>query len=163
MSNEQMSLGVSADKVMELVKGELSSRRRWLYRIVLGAAATVLSLTVSLWVTEPDPLPTRLHFAFAVMCGIAGGWVIVLSWLLLRRNCPTAIDRIATSWMATAATATSLVVSVGIALMRNEVAAAVGLAALGFVLLAAAIVSLRSAYGQRSRLLQQLEQLKASS
>ena len=93
----------STENVLALVRGELSARRRWFYRGVLLAASIGVAVIVSLWTTEPRPLPVRLHVAFAGLSVIGVSWIGVLSWILSRRYCPTAIDRIATAWVATGA------------------------------------------------------------
>ena len=150
----------STEAIIDLVKGELSSRRRWLYRLFLVAAASMLAAMVSLWLTEPGPLPLRLHISFAAMCSIATGWVCVLGWVLLRKQCPTALDRIATCWMATFASGLSLCLSVAIAVLRNQIIASLWLGLIGGVLFATAVLMLRNAYRVRNQLRGKLEQLR---
>lgn len=91
------NMNKSMDAAHLLVRGELSSGKRWFYRMILLATSILLAVVLSLWATEPGPLPDRLHFAFGVMTLIACGWIGVLSWILSRRLCPTAVDRIATA------------------------------------------------------------------
>lgn len=152
----------STDPIMAMVRGELTSRKRWFYRLVLLVAGIGLALLLSLWLTEPRPLPPRLDVAFAVLTAIASGWIAVLTWILTRRACPTAVDRIATAWMATAGTTLSLVVSVPIALLRGNVAAASGLALLGVILVGLSLTLLRRAYRVRSELRQRLFDMQAA-
>jgi hypothetical protein len=146
----------SPDSILALVHGELSSGKRWVYRVILLAASVGVAALVSLWSTEPEPLPLRLHVAFAALTVIGTGWVGVLTWILTRRNCPTALDRIATAWMATIACSLFLIVSLPIAVARGELPAAASLALMGLGLLGSAVVMLRAAYAQRARLRSEL-------
>jgi O-antigen/teichoic acid export membrane protein len=97
------------------------------------------------------------------MSAIGMGWILVMSWVLLRRNCPTAFDRIATGWMATLACALSLGVSLPIALLRGNMQAALLLGLLGVALLVAALVVLRSAYRRRTTLRARLDELEGAT
>lgn len=149
------------EATLALVRGELSAARRWGYRLVFAVAATMVAALASLWATEPGPLPMRLHVAFAVMIAIGLGWVSVSGWILLRHRCPTALDRIASCWMATIACAISLVVSVAIALFRGQHLAALTLAILGISLEVVAVVLLRNAYAFREHLRSRLAEINA--
>lgn len=152
------------DQVLALIRGELSSPRRWFYRAILLGAAIMTAAIVSLWATEPRPLPTRLHVAFAAMTAIGAGWIAVLTWILTRRNCPTALDRLATSWMATIACALFIAVAIPIALSRARADhAALYLGAVGLVLLAAAALNLRLAYSHGAKLRAQLAKLSRTA
>lgn len=151
------------DLSLSVVQGEMSTRKRWRYRVLLVVAGAMIAAVVSLWVTEPEPLPTRLHVAFAAMTAVGVGWILVLTWLLVRRHGSTAVDRIATGWMATIACSVSLVLSVSIALIRGNNLAAVSLAILGLGLLGIAVLILRSGYSLRSRLLASLKELEKVS
>lgn len=146
----------SPDSILALVHGELSSGKRWAYRLILLAASVGVAALASLWSTEAGPLPLRLHVAFAALTVIGVGWVGVLTWILTRRNCPTALDRLATAWMATIACSLFLIVSLAIAAARGEVGAALSLGLLGLGLLGFAVVMLRAAYAQRARLRREL-------
>ena len=148
------------DEVLALVRGELSTGRRWAYRLVLLLASLGVAALLSLWLTEPGPLPLRLHVAFAMLTCVASGWIGVLTWILTRRNCPTALDRLATAWMATIACSLFLAVSLPIAVMRGNLAAALSLGLLGIVLLGAALLMLRTAYTLRAQLRSKLAELE---
>ncbi len=151
------------ESVLVLVRGELSPAKRWSYRVILVLASIGVAAVLSLWMTEPRPLPARLHVAFGVLCSIGLGWVSVLSWILLRRGCPLAIDRLATAWMATTACGLSLIVSVVIAGSRGSLAS---LATAGFVgagLLGLAVLFLRRAYLLRATIQQRIQELQGSS
>ncbi|MBC7968274.1 MAG: hypothetical protein H7Z17_20400 [Fuerstia sp.] len=150
------------EPVLALVHGELSRAKRWSYRIILLLASVEVAALLSLWVTEPKPLPTRLHVAFGAMTCIGLGWIGVLTWILARRNCPTVLDRLATAWMATAACSVSLVVSLSIALVRNDINAAVAAGGSGLVLLSLAVLLLNRAYSLRATLRARLKELQAT-
>ena len=153
----------STEPILAIVRGELSPTRRWVYRVMLLMVSVLLALLVALWVTEPGPLPRRLHISFAGMSSIAVGWVAVLAWILTRRSCPTAIDRLATNWMATLACCAFLAISVPIALFRGQTQAALGLGVTGVGMLALALFLLRGTYALRARLRTKLTELEAAS
>ena len=151
------------EPILALLRGELSPTKRWAYRLILVLTGVVVAALVTLWVTEPDPLPTRLHVAFGAMTCIGLGWIVTLTWILARRNCPTAWDRLATAWMATVACSVSLVVSLAIALVRNETLAAVAVGVTGLVLLGVALRFLGKAYSLRSQLRAKLKELQRTA
>ena len=157
------NLRKSMDAAHMLVRGELSSGKRWFYRIILLGASIALAVVLSLWTTEPRPLPVRLHTAFGAMALISCGWIGVLSWLLCRRFCPTAIDRIATTWMATIACGLFLAVALPISLLRGQFVAATGLSLVGLIMLGTSLALLRSAYAWRTELRGRLAELESSS
>lgn len=148
----------SMEQALALVRGELSPFRRRLYGGVLLVTSLWTAALASLWLTEPQPLPMRLHVAFGAMIAVGSGWTAVLVWILVRRRCPTALDRLATAWMATIACVVSLVLSVGIALLRGNLAAIAGVLVTGLVLLAGALLLLRSALRLRRKLVAQLHE-----
>jgi hypothetical protein len=158
--NEFMQSTPSTDEVMALIRGELSSHRRWFYRGVLLAASVGLAAILSLWTTEPRPLPLRLHVAFAGLTLINVAWIGVLSWTLLRRYCPTALDRIATAWVATGACTLFLLMAVSIALVRGQMGEAMWIGVVGFVLFSVALIMLWRAYVERNKLQSRLASLE---
>lgn len=151
------------EPILSLVNGELTSKMKWAYRALLIFAIVSVSLLGVLWATEPGPLPPRLHVAFGGLCLIGLGWITVLSWILVRRRCPSAIDRIATAWMATIGCSLSLFVSVPIAAFRGNAFALVAVALTGLLLLGVAIWMLKRAYRLKSFLEQKLESLRTAS
>ena len=158
MSNVENSENVPAlDVALRIVRGELSNTRRWMYRVLLMVIFVWVTAMASMWLTEPAGLPVLTNVAFAAMTVIGFGWVGVLVWILTRKSCPTALDRIATGWMATLACSVSLVLSVAVALVRNNQWAALMLAVSGLTMLVAAILLLCSGYSLRRRLVQSLE------
>ena len=146
----------STERVMAMIRGELSSPRRWFYRGVLLAASVGVAAILSLWTTEPGPLPLRLHIAFGALSAIGMSWVCVLTWILWRRRCPTALDRIATGWVATGACTLFLAVAVPVAVVRGDTESAIWLAALGLSMWGIAVMMLRSAYSLKNELLAKL-------
>ena len=102
MKNETEASAVSAAAAaaLSIVNGELSSRQRWIYCVILLLNVVVMAGVLSLWTTAPKPLPTRLHIGFAVIVGSAACWIAVLGWILARKHCPTAVARLATAWVA---------------------------------------------------------------
>jgi hypothetical protein len=156
---DQFPTAPPVDRVLATIHGELSTGRRWVYRLTLLAAGVALAIILSLWLTEPRPLPLRLHLAFAALSSIAAGWIAVLTWILTQKNCPSAMDRLATAWMATVACVTFLVVSLPIALMRGNTLTALSLSVMGIGLLGAALWMLCAAYAFRAKLREKLQEL----
>ena len=163
--NPQDMNAPSTDQILVTIRRELSTRRRWLHRLVLVAAGIVVAAILSLWLTEPQPLPLRTHVAFGMMTLIGAGWIAVSAWILTRRNCPTVVDRLASAWMAAIASALFLAVGASIALLRGEPRAATTVALVGAICLAAALHLLRQAYalraalqGKRAQLISQMKQ-----
>ena len=68
----------------------------------------------------------------------------------------------ATAWMATAAFSVSLVVSLSIALVRNDIRAAVAAGGTGLVLLSLAVLLLSKAYSLRAKLRARLKELQGT-
>ena len=157
------SISPSSESVLAMVRGELSSTRRWFYRLMLLVVSVFLALLLALWATEPGPLPGRLHVAFAAMACIALCWICVTTWILTRRSCPTAIDRLATAWMATAACSLFLAVSTSIALLRGDAFSVLGLGVIGLPLLGLALFLLRRAYSLRAELKAKLVELEGAA
>ena len=149
----------TTERAMALVRGELSSTRRWIYRCLLVAVSLLLALLSTLWATEPDPLPMRTHIAFGVISTIATGWIAVLTTILIARNCPSAIDRLATAWMATVASSAFCVGAVAIAVLRENWSAVGTVLCTGAAFVVASVLLLRSTYAHRRYLQQQVSQL----
>lgn len=159
------SMGIvpSTDRVMAMIRGELTSARRWFYRGVLLVASIGLAVIVSLWTTEPRELPTRLHVAFGALSLINVAWIGVTTWILVRKRSPTALDRIATAWVATGACVLFLCVAVGIAVARERVGAVLWSAAFGVLFLNGAMVMLWRAYAQRRELQRKLAEFERAA
>ncbi|QDT09989.1 hypothetical protein [Planctomycetes bacterium K23_9] len=163
-ANDSIALSdqdVSKAAVLKMVRGELTSRRRWLYRLMLLVVSVVLAAIVSLWMTEPRPLPDRLHWGFGLMSCVALSWIVVLTWILSRRHCPTAIDRLATAWVATAACCLFVMTGVSLSLWRHDVMAVVWVGTVGIGFTVAAVAMLVRAYSLRSMLRAKLAELQS--
>jgi hypothetical protein len=150
--NANSALPPATDRVMAMIRGELSASRRWFYRGVLLAASVGVAAILSLWTTEPGPLPLRLHIAFGALSAIGLSWIGVLTWILWRRRCPTALDRIATGWVATGACTLFLAVALPVAVVRGDAGTAACLGAFGLGMWGIAVTMLRSAYALRAQL-----------
>jgi uncharacterized membrane protein len=153
----------STDPAMAMIRGELTSARRWFYRGVLFVATVGLGGILSLWTTEPRELPMRLHVAFGALSVINAAWIGVMSWILIRKLCPSALDRIATAWVATGACVLFICVAVGIAVARQRVGEVWWAVLLGVLLLNGAIVMLCRAYAQRKELRRKLVELEQAT
>ncbi len=150
----------STEDATAMIRGELSSPRRWFYRGVLLAASVGVAIILSLWTTEPRQLPMRLHAAFAGLTVIGMSWIGLLTWILWRRHCPTALDRIATAWVATGACSLFLFTAVPIAILRERVGGAMWMALLGIFLLSIASAMLWKAYALRAYLRAKMTELE---
>lgn len=148
------------DEILALVQSELSSHRRWLQRIALVAAATMLAIILALWTTEPKPMVLRLHIAFALMSAIGIGWVVILGNILLRKNCPTVWDRIATAWMSVVGCGTFAIGSLVMTLLRGNIMAMLALSMVSGGMLVLAIFHLRNAYRWQDDLRKRLLELE---
>ncbi|MGB7346815.1 MAG: hypothetical protein WBD20_21515 [Pirellulaceae bacterium] len=153
------TLQTTDEKIIALVQSELVSNRRWIHRLALLGASTMFAIVLALWTTEPRPLATKLHLAFAIMSVIAVGWILVLGNILLRKNCPTSWDRIATAWMSVAGCSTFLIASQFVTWLRGDMAAMATLGILGGGMLLLAIHMVRNAYRWQDRLRQRLSEL----
>ena len=160
--NSSVSYPPSTEDVMAMIQGELTSPRRWFYRGVLLAASAGVAIILSLWTTEPRQLPIRLHVAFGGLTVIGMSWIGLMTWILWRRHCPTALDRIATGWVAIGACSLFLFTAVPIAILRDRVGGAMWIALLGTFLLSIAVVVLWRAYSLRAFLLAKMRELEQS-
>ncbi|MEM9643643.1 MAG: hypothetical protein AAF989_01505 [Planctomycetota bacterium] len=142
---------------------ELSSKRRWVHRLILIANAIAIAGVLSLWVTEPGPLPTRLHVAFATLLVIQSVWIITSAWILTRRHCPDSLSRITTAWASVIACSLFTAVGVAICLQRGEPAIALGIGLMGTLAIVITTTGLRGAYSRHSSLNETLLDLKRSN
>ncbi len=154
-----MAHSTSDQKVLALVQAELASNRRWMHRIALVAASTMLAIILALWTTEPKPMLPRLHISFAIMSVIAIGWILLLANILVRKNCPTVWDRIATAWMSVVGCGTFAIASLVMTWLRGDTIAMLTLAMVSGGLLVLAIFNLRNAYRWQDNLRHRLSQL----
>ena len=134
-----------------LARVELSLGAR-VGHVLLGLAASTLTIVIaSLWLTEPD-LPARTSVAFAVLAAIGLGWTIFSVWVLTARRVMFAHQRVVAGRLAVAFTA---VFAAGCVILGLTTAteAAWPAAAMGSVLLAGAVAIWRRAETSRDALL----------
>jgi hypothetical protein len=114
----------------------LSLKARLAHVALLLASLAMAAVIASLWLTEPL-LPMRTQIAFGVMALIGLGWSAFAIWVLRARRPLYARDRVIAGRMAV--TFTSVFVGGAIAMVVTGNAAAIGMLALGVVMLAAAV------------------------
>lgn len=156
ITNPGPEASLTDQRVLDLVRAELTSKRRWVHRVGLVGALIMLAVILSLWTTEPGPLPMRLHGAFGLMSAIAVGWIAIIGNILWRKNCPTARDQIATATMSVVGSLTFTVAAVVITSLRGDIAALATLAALGMSLTLLASLHLRFSLRWRGELQRRL-------
>ncbi len=140
------------EPVVVMIQGQLSTTRRWLYRVLLVVCCVVVAAISSLWMTEPRRLPLRLHIAFAASVMIGFGWICVLMWLLWRRSCFSVVDQVVTGWTATVASCGFLVVALPIAVSRGSTTSLIWLSLLACMMLVTSLFLVFKGYQFQSRL-----------
>lgn len=135
---------VSVAEMQRLLAGELSLRMRLGYTALLLVALAMTGVVGSLWLTEPA-LPLRTQAAFAMIIGIGLSWVVYAVWVLTHRRVLFAGHRIIAARMAIAFTTTFVAASLSLGFWGPAGRAAYGAAAFGAVMLAIAVVMLRTA------------------
>ncbi len=83
----------AAQEVRESLAGELSTRSRLLYTLLLLVDLAMAAAVGSLWLTEPS-LPARTHIAFGLLLVFALTWCGFLLWTLTRRKVLLARHRV---------------------------------------------------------------------
>ncbi len=146
-----------------LVQRKFSPGRRRLYGVLLVLNAVCAAGIASLWITEPGPLPARLHAAFGTLVGVNLGWFAVLVRLWMRRRAFLVDDRVVLARTAVVACSVFLVMSVGVAVSRRESGAAAALGGVGATLAAVAALLLRRALDHRRALTALKAELEARS
>lgn len=151
------------DGTLALIARELAPQRRRRHAGLLVANAGVVAALLSLWATEPGPLPARLHVAFGAMVGIGAAWIVTLLWLRTRHTSLLADDRVALARVAVGASLVFAVVGTGIALGRAEAGAAWAVGSVGGSFLLVAIGMLVRATRQRTLLRAMRARLEAGA
>ncbi|WP_168565131.1 DUF2723 domain-containing protein [Crateriforma spongiae] len=152
----QTPIAQTNDQIFAIVQRELSTQRRTVHRLALLGAIVMTGIVVALWITEHRPLPVRLHVSFAAMSALGVAWIIILGNILLRKNCPTSWDRIATAWAGLAGGIAFAVASTIVCVMRGEPTAAVSLGLASSVFVAIAAMNVRKAYRWQDSLRQRI-------
>jgi hypothetical protein len=161
MPNETELSMPSTDAALSIVNSELSSRQRWIHWSILLLNFAVMAGVLSLWTTEPKPLPTRLHIGFAAIVGLAACWIAVLGWILARKHCQTAVARLATAWVAAIGSLLFFVIGISVSMSRSDSSAALILGSVGVVLIAGTVLMLRRAWADQAGLKAKLAELQA--
>ncbi|MEM6980459.1 MAG: hypothetical protein AAF539_12420 [Planctomycetota bacterium] len=140
------------EQIFAVVQRELTSQRRSIQRLALLGAIVMTGIVAALWITEPRPLPMRLHISFGVMSAIGLAWILILGNILVPKNCPTSWDRIATAWASVAGGIEFTILSTVICAMRCAPVATIAFAVIGSIFVWIAAVSTRNAYRWQARL-----------
>lgn len=145
--------------VSALLDRELSTRSRMGHVLLLLAAATMATITGSLWATEPA-LPNRTSVAFAVMTGMGLCWVAYAGWVLTARRVLLGRQRVVASAMGALFSAVALAGALAVGWLSGMPAA--WPAALVFAAMTmTAIALLMRAQGDYARLCQRRAELQA--
>ena len=142
----------SAAAALAIVRRELAPGRRGLYAAMLVAVATLLGLLLSLWLTEPGPLPPRLHAGFGALALLNAGWCVALVRILVRRGA-VVDDRILLARTAVLGASLFGIVGTAVALSRESASAATAVVALSLTFVALASGLLARALAVRRDLL----------
>lgn len=148
----------SAAALHRLIDAELSLPARLGYVALLLAALTMTGVVATLWATEPG-LPLRAHLGFALMVVIGSSWIVFAIWVLTHRRVLLARHRIVAGRMAVTFTSafalTMLALGYTTGWSEPYKAAAVGL-----LMLSAAIVVLVRAHRSFARLAERRDMLE---
>jgi O-antigen/teichoic acid export membrane protein len=158
MTINELSPPMPADALRRLADAELSTAARVGYVALLLAALIMTVVVGSLWATEPE-LPSRTRLAFAMMTGIGLAWAAFAGWVLRRRRVLLAGHRIVAGRMAVACTAFFVAGALLVGWTSGE-RAAFAAAAVGGVMLAAAVAILVRAHRDFARLSERRRELE---
>ena len=154
--NDTNTLQNQNEKIFAIVQSELATQRRTVQRLALLGAVIMTVIITALWVTEPRPLPLRLHLSFAFMSALGVIWIGLLGNILVRKNCPAAWDRIATAWAGLIGGVGFAVGSTIVCLLRGEPIAGTVFAIVGAVVVILFGLNVRKAYHWQSELRQRI-------
>ena len=136
--------------VQRLLDAELSFRSRLGYVALLLGSLAMATLAGALWLTEPV-LPFRTQAAFALMIVIGLSWVVFSAWVLRYRRVLYARQHIVAGRMAVTFTSLFVVSALAIGYGSGK-DAAYAAAALGGVMLIAAVLMLQRGHREFNRL-----------
>ncbi len=110
---------MSAEEMIGRLEGALSPWRRagGVVALIAGAAGTIF--VVSLWATEPGPLPGHTRLAFALLTGFCLAWAGYGGWAITRRAPLFALDRVIAGWLAVAVSTVTTALIVAVAVGRE--------------------------------------------
>jgi hypothetical protein len=150
---------LTIEQVQDMVRRELSAPTRIGYMLMLLITLTGACLVATLWLTEPAPLPTRTHVAFAALVAINAVWSVLFSWVLIQRKVLFAAHRVIAGWMALVFCGGFLIAGLMISMMRGSVTGMIAVGLVGSAQIAVAILMLRRARRHRRQLLARREEL----
>ena len=154
-----MTHGPTIEELQSRVRSDLSTASRLRLSLLLLVSIAMGGVLVALWATEPD-LPPRAHIAFAVMTMIAGAWIAFALWALTRRRVLLGSHKVVAARMAVTFcalfTGGSLAVGYAAGLERTAYSAA----AVGALMLIAALAMLASARREVRRLTERRRQIE---
>jgi hypothetical protein len=139
---------------------ELSLPSRLRYLALLLAAAAVSAIVIALLVTEPA-LPTRTSVALGVMGGAGVSWMIFATWVLTRQRILLSSHRIVAGRLAVVFSTLFVIGALSVGLTTSN-ASPFAAAAMGAVMLAAAVAMLARAkrhFAQLSKRRDELQRL----
>lgn len=154
--NEAVNTNNLDERIFAIVQKELTTQRRTVQRLALLGAVVMTGIVTALWLTEPRPLPLRLHLSFAAMSALGVSWVFILGNILVRKNCPMAWDRIATAWVGLIGGIGFAIGATVVCLMRSEPIAGIVFAILGATFTILSCWNVRKAYHWQSDLRQRI-------
>lgn len=105
---------MNEEEIIEIVRREVTPWRRFRGVVALVGGLVGGTLLVSLWATEPGPLPDRTNLAFALLTLFCVAWLVFGLWAVLRPAPIFAMDRVIAGWLALAASAVMTVVLVAV-------------------------------------------------
>ncbi|MBB5076142.1 hypothetical protein [Nonomuraea endophytica] len=109
----------SPDDIIARLSPVLSPWRRvgGLTALIAGLAGAVA--LGALWLTEPEPLPDRLHLGFGLLLALCLVWAGYGGWVLARRTPMFALDRVVAGWLAVAASTLTAVFLAVVGVVRD--------------------------------------------
>lgn len=146
---------------MDAVAALRSPARRIMFVTVGLLAAMVAVGVLSLWVTEPEPLPRATQVAFAGIELIAVAWMAYAVWGLTRQTSLLARDRVVGGGIGAVATIVTTGFAVVIAMTRAAPLAAAVALATGAALLSAALTIVMAGRREHRRLVAARTELEA--
>ncbi|MGW4790975.1 transmembrane transport protein [Nonomuraea sp. NPDC004297] len=161
MSEQNRAAQRAVPEQLERVLATEVSLRSRLGHVAVGLAGGCgAALITVLWVTEPNPLPTRTQAVFVGLIAIGLAWAVFAGWVLSRRRPLFARDRVLSARIALAATVVTAAGGVALAAARGGTADLVATAAGGVVFTAAAMLALVRARRRRRELLRLRDALR---
>lgn len=157
--NQFASPMLDPEVVRRALHKQLSTPARIGYTLLLLTGVAAVGLIGSLWATEPGPLPTETHVAFALIVAINLSWAAFSAWVLSQRKVLYAKHRVIAGWMAVTFCTGFLLIGATVAWQRDNVNALVLIGVVGIAQLAVAGKLLQRAKRRRSALLARRDEL----